>query len=95
MADSAQRPLKRQRKATDLPHELNTLPSHQQLPPPPPVDHIFIADGLLNKKPGGKKVPKSALTPRLFSYPTSYLGPAFLLRMPSVSIDRLQPHTAS
>ncbi|KAJ3551627.1 hypothetical protein NP233_g13045 [Leucocoprinus birnbaumii] len=54
MADVPPRPLKRQRKATDAPAE----PIHAQ-PPPQPVDHIFIADGLLNKKPGGKKAPLS------------------------------------
>ncbi|KAF5361068.1 hypothetical protein D9756_004648 [Leucocoprinus leucothites] len=61
MADAPPRPLKRQRKATDGPHELNHAPTPQQLLPPPaqPVDHIFIADGLLNKKPGGKKAPLS------------------------------------
>ncbi|KAF9453099.1 hypothetical protein P691DRAFT_801957 [Macrolepiota fuliginosa MF-IS2] len=60
MADSQQRPLKRQRKAADTSHDISQpLTPPQQIQPPQPVDHIFIADGLLNKKPGGKKAPLS------------------------------------
>ncbi|KXN83105.1 hypothetical protein AN958_01776 [Leucoagaricus sp. SymC.cos] len=60
MADAPPRPLKRQRKATDSFTELDHPPiQHIPPPPPQPVDHIFIADGLLNKKPGGKKAPLS------------------------------------
>lgn len=64
MADPSQRPLKRQRKVTDVPNDLHSSASSQQvsLPPPQPVDHIFIADGLLNKKPGGKKVSSTAIS---------------------------------
>ncbi|XP_006462393.1 hypothetical protein AGABI2DRAFT_137096, partial [Agaricus bisporus var. bisporus H97] len=54
----AQRPAKRPRKAEDFPRELppQRPPQHD---PQPHIDHIFIADGLLNKKPGGKKAPLS------------------------------------
>jgi len=47
-ADS--RPFKRPRKALDPPHY--TQPSQ----PTPHVDHIFITEGDVMKKPGGKKV---------------------------------------
>jgi hypothetical protein len=72
------RPLKRQRKATDGPHEIPQPPPTHHLPPQPqqPVDHIFIADGLLNKKPGGKKVNISCL-----------------LSLNSVLILRSRPHS--
>ncbi|KAF8630972.1 hypothetical protein AX17_005328 [Amanita inopinata Kibby_2008] len=52
------RPLKRPRKASDKPKDSVDSP-HPYTPPPAPVDHIFITDGIVSKKPGGKKAPLS------------------------------------
>ena len=47
------RPLKRPRKASK---DLETVHYVQPPQPPPHVDHIFITEGDVMKKPGGKKV---------------------------------------
>ncbi|PFH53341.1 hypothetical protein AMATHDRAFT_55245 [Amanita thiersii Skay4041] len=49
------RPLKRPRKSSAKPRDL----SDNLYSPPAPVDHIFITDGIINKKSGGKKAPLS------------------------------------
>ncbi len=81
MADPSQRPLKRQRKVADVPSNLNNTSPLQQvsLPTPQPVDHIFIADGLLNKIPGGKKVFIIAVRLEKFDTYLLALDSAFLL----------------
>lgn len=49
------RPLKRARKNPTPKQE----PSYDSAAPPAPIDHIFIAEGNVPKKPGGKKAPLS------------------------------------
>ncbi|KAF8628808.1 hypothetical protein AX15_003703 [Amanita polypyramis BW_CC] len=51
------RPLKRARKSSTKPSDAND--AHPQFSQPAPVDHIFITDGIVTKKPGGKKAPLS------------------------------------
>ncbi|KAK2460473.1 hypothetical protein APHAL10511_007520 [Amanita phalloides] len=52
------RPLKRARKSSSA-KSRDTLDIHNQYAPSVPVDHIFITDGIVTKKPGGKKAPLS------------------------------------
>ena len=51
------RPTKRARKSSTKSRDSgNDNHNHNTFAPPAPVDHIFITDGIITKKPGGKKV---------------------------------------
>lgn len=50
------RPLKRARKGSISTSKPPTESEEHHFVNNPPVDHIFIADGVASKKPGGKKV---------------------------------------
>ena len=50
------RPTKRARKLSTKSRDTSDNHTHDPFTPPAPVDHIFITDGIVTKKPGGKKV---------------------------------------
>ncbi|KAF9473435.1 hypothetical protein BDN70DRAFT_885835 [Pholiota conissans] len=53
------RPLKRARKSSTAVQKVHGEPEEHQFVNNAPLDHIFIADGIASKKPGGKKAPLS------------------------------------
>ena len=63
------RPTKRARKSSTKSRDTSDGHNHNHFTPPAPVDHIFITDGIITKKPGGKKVNSTSIP----LSPTAYL----------------------
>lgn len=53
------RPLKRARKTSNATQKVHGESEEHQFVNNAPLDHIFIADGIVSKKPGGKKVSRA------------------------------------
>jgi|SRR6266576_3762614 len=77
------RPTKRARKSSTKSRDSNDNHNHNTFTPPAPVDHIFITDGIITKKPGGKKV-NFTLFPLISTAERAIPGSIVLLRMQKV-----------